>query len=115
MALTLALSLTVTNCTVTLPAPSAVTGNAPPAPGSAPRRLEHVEVGQHLRAVDLDVEQPLPAAVPVDLGEVQPQRVGRPRRQAGQGVGEVAVALGLVDGRGGGLATPAVVTVAAVA
>src|ERR1043165_8586681 len=42
---------------------------------------DDVEVGQHLRAVDGDVEDALPRKVDVILGEVQPYQVLRVRRQ----------------------------------
>src|ERR1700678_4218112 len=58
---------------------------------------EDVEVGQHLGAVDEDVEGAVPGGGPVLLGEVQPHRVARAGGQAGDRVGEVAVAVVLPD------------------
>src|SRR6202035_4750077 len=58
---------------------------------------EDVEAGQHLGAVDEDVEGPRPGRGPVCLGEVEPDGVAGARGQAGDGVGEVAVAVVLVD------------------
>ena len=54
----------------------------------APRRRHDVEVRQHLRAVDAHVELPLTRIAVRRLGEVQPHRVARPRRQVPQRVAE---------------------------
>src|ERR1700722_636036 len=63
---------------------------------------EDVEVGQHLRPVDEDVEDARPGGGPVLLGEVEADVVAGPGGEAGDGVGEVAVAVVLVDRLGGG-------------
>src|SRR6202161_4624430 len=58
---------------------------------------EDVEVGQDLGAVDEDVEGAIPGRGPVCLGEVESYRVAGAGGEAGDGVGEVAVAVVLVD------------------
>src|ERR1700733_8392916 len=89
-------------------------GDRPAAAGGSGERLgdrlelaagggEDVEVGQDLAAVDEDVEGPRPGGGPVLLGEVEPHRVAGPRCQPGDGVGEVAVAVVLVDRLRGGV------------
>src|ERR1035438_5788204 len=51
---------------------------------------EDVEVGQHLRPVDQDVEGPRARRRPVLLGEMQSDRVGSAGDGAGDRVGEIA-------------------------
>src|SRR5215469_4067408 len=58
---------------------------------------EYVEVGQHLRPVDGDVEDPRARRCPVLLGEMQPDRVAGPGDGAGDRVAEVTVPVVLVD------------------
>src|SRR5262249_21204607 len=52
---------------------------------------EDVEVAQHLRAIDRDIEESCPRTVPVDLGKVQSRGIRSSRREVGNGVGEVAI------------------------
>src|SRR5580698_10730767 len=83
-------------------------GDGAGAGGGGGERLDHrdvlpagggedVEVGQYLGAVDQHVKGPRPGGGPVFLGEVQPHRVAGAGGQAGDGVGEVAVPVVLVD------------------
>ena len=98
MPLTWALSLTVTNWMVILPLLSACGGELFDhrlvfGPGGG----QDVEVGQHLVSVDDDVEDARASRRPELLGEMQAQRVGMARREAGDDVAEVAVPVALVD------------------
>ena len=64
---------------------------------------DDVEVGENRGVVDGDVEDALAGLAPVGFGEVELDDVGAVGGEAGDGVGEVAVAIGPVDGLGGGV------------
>ena len=66
--------------------------------------LDDVEVREGGDAVDQYVEDAGSGLGPVGFGEVKFDGVGAAGGQAGDGVSEVAVAIGLVDGLGGGVA-----------